>query len=194
MLFHFRNKFPRLDAWWEKYLPYQKRMEVPARTILLKEGERSRHYIFIASGCVRAFFNNNGNDKTVQFFFEQEGLSSFDSFVNNVPSVVTIETIEPSTLYLLPKRYVLQMMQELSQEPDFVDMILKMSAQRQTHYMKEFVSFIRDTAEQRYLNLVKERPHIVRRVPQHYIASYLGVSTVHLSRIKSKLAKGKPHF
>jgi DNA-directed RNA polymerase specialized sigma subunit len=60
--------------------------------------------------------------------------------------------------------------------------------------MNEFVSFIRDTPEQRYQNLLKQRPHIVRRVPQHYIASYLGVSKVHLSRIKSKLAKGKAHF
>jgi DNA-directed RNA polymerase specialized sigma subunit len=60
--------------------------------------------------------------------------------------------------------------------------------------MNEFVSFIRDTPEQRYQKLLKERPHIVRRVPQHYIASYLGISKVHLSRIKSKLAKGKAHF
>ncbi|MEG0852084.1 MAG: Crp/Fnr family transcriptional regulator, partial [Flavobacterium sp.] len=43
----------------------------------------------------------------------------------------------------------------------------------------------------RYLNLIEEKPQIVQRVPQHYIASYLGVSTVHLSRIKSKLAHKK---
>jgi hypothetical protein len=86
------------------------------------------------------------------------------------------------------------LLDELSHEPRFVKMILQMAAQRQTHYIHEFVSFIRDTAEQRYQNLLKERPHIIQRVPQHYIASYLGVSTVHLSRIKHKLAKGKPHF
>jgi DNA-directed RNA polymerase specialized sigma subunit len=60
--------------------------------------------------------------------------------------------------------------------------------------MNEFVSFIRDSPEERYRKLLNERPHIVQRVPQHYIASYLGVSKVHLSRIKSKLAKGKLHF
>ena len=73
-------------------------------------------------------------------------------------------------------------------------LILQMFASRQMHYMNEFVSFIRDTPEQRYQNLLNKRPHIIRRVPQHYIASYLGVSNVHLSRIKSKLAKGKAHF
>jgi CRP-like cAMP-binding protein len=85
-------------------------------------------------------------------------------------------------------------MDDLGRASGFTQMILQLSAQRQVHYMNEFVSFIRDTPEQRYQKLLKERPHIVRRVPQHYIASYLGISKVHLSRIKSKLAKGKAHF
>jgi CRP-like cAMP-binding protein len=169
-------------------------MEVPAKTVLLEEGKKSQHYIFIEKGCVRTFLNKNGDDKTVQFFFENEGLTSFDSFVNNVPSPVTIETIEPSVIYSLNKKYVTQFLDELSQEPGFAKMIMQMAAQRQMHYMNEFVSFIRDTPEQRYQKLLKERPHIVRRIPQHYIASYLGISKVHLSRIKSKLAKGKSHF
>jgi len=194
MIFHFRNQFPQLNAYWDRYLQFQKKIEASAKTILLEEGKISQQYIFIEKGCVRFFFNNNGDDKTVQFFFENEGLTSFDSFVNNVPSLFTIETIEPSIIYLLPKQYVLQLMEELSHEPDFAQMILQMSARRQLHYMNEFVSFIRDTPEQRYQNLLSGRPHIVQRVPQHYIASYLGVSIVHLSRIKSKLAKGKLHF
>jgi CRP-like cAMP-binding protein len=194
MIFHFRQKFPLLNVYWDRYLPFQQRMEIPAKTILLEEGKISQQYIFIEKGCVRLFFNNNGDDKTVQFFFENEGLSSFDSFVNNIPSLFTIETIEPSVIYLLPKKYVIQLMDELSHESNFAQMVLQLSAQRQLHYMNEFVSFIRDTPEQRYQNLLADRPHIIQRVPQHYIASYLGVSTVHLSRIKSKLARGKLHF
>jgi len=194
MIFQFRNKFPQLNIYWDKYLPLQKRMELPAKSILLEEGKISQNYIFVEKGCVRFFFNNNGDDKTVQFFFENEGLTSFDSFINNSPSLFTIETIEPSVIYMLPKQYLMQLMDELSRELDFVQMILHISAQRQMHYMNEFVSFIRDTPEQRYQNLLNNRPHIIQRVPQHYIASYLGVSTVHLSRIKSKLAKGNPHF
>jgi CRP-like cAMP-binding protein len=194
MFFHFKDKFPQLNAYWDKYLQYQKRIEAPAKTVLLQEGKISQHYIFIEKGCVRTFFNNNGDDKTVQFFFENEGLSSLDSFINNVPSSFTIETIEPSIIYLLPKQYVRQLMEELSHEPDFAQLILQMTARRQMHYINEFVSIIRDTPEQRYQLLLSERPHIIQRVPQHYIASYLGVSKVHLSRIKSKLAKGKLHF
>jgi len=194
MLFHFRTQFPQLNHFWNKYLEFQKRLEVPAKTILLEEGKISQSYIFIEKGCVRLLFNIDGGDKTVQFFFENEGLTSFESFVNNTPSLFTIETIEPSVVYLLPKPYVIQLMNELSREADFLQIILQTSGRRQTHYINEFVSFIRDTPEERYQRLLNERPHIVQRVPQHYIASYLGVSTVHLSRIKSKLARGKPHF
>jgi len=194
MFFHFKDKFPQLNPYWDRYLQFQKRVEAPAKTVLLQEGKISQHYIFIEKGCVRTFFNKNGDDKTVQFFFENEGLSSFDSFINNVPSLFTIETIEPSVIYLLPKQHVLRLIDELCLEPDFAQMILQMTARRQMHYINEFVSIIRDSPEQRYLHLLNERPHIIQRVPQHYIASYLGVSKVHLSRIKSKLAKGKLHF
>ncbi|WP_214073771.1 Crp/Fnr family transcriptional regulator [Mucilaginibacter sp. dw_454] len=194
MLFHFRDQFPQLNKHWERYLPYQQRKEVAAKTVLLEEGKVSQRYIFIEKGCVRLFFNNHGDDKTVQFFFENEGLTSIDSFVNNLPSQFTIETIEPSVLLLLPKRYVMQLMDELVHETGFMQIMLRLSAQRQTHYINEFVSSIRNTPEQRYRRLLEEKPQIIQRVAQHYIASYLGVSSVHLSRIKSKLAKGNLHF
>jgi CRP-like cAMP-binding protein len=194
MLFHFRDKFPQLKPYLDKYLEFLKRLEVPAKTVLLEERKVSQNYIYIEKGCVRAFFNNNGEAKTVQFFFENEGLTSFESFINNSPSLLTIETIEPSVVHLLPKKYVTELVKELVNEPEFTQLILQVSAGRQMHYMNEFFSFIRDTPEQRYQNLLNDRPHIIQRVPQHYIASYLGVTTVHLSRIKSKIAKGKLHF
>lgn len=194
MFFHFKSKFPQLGTFWDKYLEFQTRLELPAKSTLLEEGKVSQNYIFIEKGCVRLFFNNNGIDKTVQFFFENEGLSSLESFINNTPSFFTIETIEPSVVYLLPREYVNLLIEELSREPEFPKMMMQMFLMRQTHYVTELVSFIRDSPEQRYKNLLEQRPHIIRRIPQHYIASYLGVTTVHLSRIKSKIAKGKTRF
>ncbi len=172
-------------------MEFQKRIDVPAKTVLLKEGTVSGNYIFLEKGCIRAYINNNGVEKTVQFFFENEGLASLESFLENTPSLLTVETIESSIVYLLPKKFVNKLMADLGSEPGFVNMIIKMMAERQIHYMNEFVSFIRDTPEQRYLNLLHKKPHIIQRVPQHYIASYLGISRVHLSRIKSALTRKK---
>jgi len=191
LLFTFKDRFPNLNPYWEKYIALQKRVEYPARTILLQEGKTAQNYYFIEKGCLRLCFDNNGKDTTVQFFFENEGVASLESFQKNIPSVFTIETIEPSIIQILPKAVFNAMLKELDQNTDFLKAMMEISFERQRHYINEFLSRIRDTALQRYITLIKERPHIVKRVPQHYIASYLGITSVHLSRIKNKQARKK---
>lgn len=191
MLFTFKDRFPSLNAYWEKYTALQQCVKYPARTTLLLEGKKAQNYYFIVQGCLRLWFDNNGRDTTVQFFFENEGVASLESFQKNIPSIFTIETVEPSTLQILPRAVFNEMLQELDQNPVFLKAMMDISFERQRHYMNEFLSRIRDTPLQRYNNLLKERPHIVKRVPQHYIASYLGITPVHLSRIKSSLAGKK---
>jgi len=191
LLFTFKNRFPDLDPYWEKYTALQQRAEYPARTTLLHEGKTAQNYYFIERGCLRLWFDNNGKDTTVQFFFENDGVASLESFQKNIPSAFTIETIEPSVIQILPKAVFNDMLKELDQNPDFLRALMDISFERQRHYMNEFISRLRDTPLQRYTNLIKERPHIIKRVPQHYIASYLGITSVHLSRIKNKLARKK---
>ena len=85
------------------------------------------------------------------------------------------QRIEPSIIQVLPKAVFKGMLDELDQNPAFLKALIEISFERQRHYMKEFLSRIKDTPLQGYTNLIKERPHIVKRVPQHYIASYLGI-------------------
>jgi CRP-like cAMP-binding protein len=187
----FREKFPRLKDHFEQYAGLYTRMEIPARTVLLQEGETSKKVFLVEKGCLRACFNNNGKDVTFQFFFEGDNVSSAESFSKNIPSMFSIEAIEPSIIHVIHKKDYETMMHTLSQEPAFLNELVKILFDRQIHYMKEFLSFIRDTPTNRYLNLVKEKPLIIQRVPQHYIASYLGITSVSLSRIRNKLLKTK---
>jgi CRP-like cAMP-binding protein len=191
LLFTFKNRFPHLNPYWEKYTALQQRVEYPAKTILLREGKIAQNYYFIEKGCLRVWFDNHEKDTTFQFFFENEGVSSLESFSKNIPSAFSIETIEPSIVQILSKAVFNEMLAELDQNAEFQKALMNISFERQRHYMNEFLSRIRDTPQQRYMNLLAERPHIVRRVPQHYIASYLGVTSVHLSRIKNQLARKK---
>jgi len=191
MFDQFRNKFPIDDDKWSDYISCFKRMKVSARTALLKEGDIPKNMFVIEKGCIRVWFNNDGKDVTTQFFFENNMVSSIESFRKGYPSPVTIETIEPCVLWYIHKKDADRIIAEVSELPVLREMIMDAVFERTFDYMKQFFSFIKDTPQQRYLNLVKEKPQVVQRVPQHYIASYLGVSTVHLSRIKSKLAKEK---
>jgi CRP-like cAMP-binding protein len=189
LIFTFKNRFPNLGPFWEKYTAMQERREFPAKTVLLKQGKTARNYYFVEEGCLRVWFDNNGKDTTFQFFFENEGVASLESFQKNIPSIFTIETVEPTVVQVLPKAVFFQMLDELGQDPAFLKALLEISFERQRHYMNEFLSRLRDTPQQRYITLLKERPHIVKRVPQHYIASYLGITGVHLSRIKNQLTQ-----
>lgn len=191
MFNQFRNKFPLTDEKWNEYLGYFNRIEVPAKTTLLEEGEISKKLFIIEKGCIRVWFNHNGKDLTSQFFFENQSVASIESFMKKFPSPVFVETIEPSILWWIHKKDVDTIIEEIKEIPELRDRLINMLFQRTFDYMKHFFSFIKDSPTQRYLSLIEEKPQIVQRVPQHYIASYLGVSTVHLSRIKSKLVQKK---
>ena len=191
MFSQFRNKFPLTDEKWNEYTSYFNHIEVPAKTVLIEEGEISKKLFIIEKGCIRVWFNNNGKDLTSQFFFENQSVASIESFMKQFPSPVVVETIEPSVLWWISKKDVDKILEEIKEIPELRDRLINRLFQRTFDYMKHFFSFIKDSPTQRYLDLIKEKPQIVQRVPQHYIASYLGVSTVHLSRIKSKLVNKK---
>lgn len=186
-----RNQFPPDNDKRDAYAACFKRIEVPAKTILLNEGDVSKKGFYIEKGCIRVWFNHDGKDITSQFFFENDTVASIESFRKGFPSLVNIETIEPCVLWYIRKEDADEIIAEISEIPELRELLIDAVFERTFDYMKYFFSFIKDTPTERYINLIKDRPEIVKRVPQHYIASYLGISSVHLSRIKSKLAREK---
>jgi len=181
----FRKQFPEYASIWDKFAAASHRLEVPARTVLLQEGDVSKKAYWIEKGSLRAWFSNKGKDVTFQFFFENEGVSSIESFRKSIPSPYSLETMEPCVLHWIHKKDFDLIMKEMNEIPALRDQMLNVTFERQLNYMNHFMSFIRDTPRERYLNLIKEKPHIIQRVPQHYIASYLGITSVSLSRIRN---------
>src|ERR1700749_4837720 len=99
MFEQFRDQIPLDDKKRNEYAKHFRRLEVPPKTILLKEGEISKKIFWIEKGCIRVWFNNNGEEVTFQFFFEGSAVSSIESFRKNIASPITIETIEPCILW-----------------------------------------------------------------------------------------------
>ena len=185
----FKDRFPLLKDKWDKHMSYYHRIEVPAGTVLLKEGEFSKKAFLIEKGCLRACFNNEGKDITFQFFFENEVASSGESFRKNIPSPFTIESIEPSVLHWIYKRDLDKILDDISGIPEMRNDMRDNAFERQYDYVRQLVSFIKDSPEQRYRRLLNEKPQIVQRVPQHYIATYLGITAVSLSRIRKRVGR-----
>lgn len=157
--------------------------EIASKTILLKEGEISKYVFFIKKGCLRQWFNKEGKDISFQFFFENQPVASIDSFINGQPSLFTIESIEPSTILSISKDSFDKLYQVY---PEIKDAFQDFIFQRLRNYTQLFLSRIKDTPKERYEELITEHPEILKRVPQHYIASYLGITPISLSRIRNR--------
>lgn len=138
---------------------------------------------FIEKGCLRTWINDNGKEITTQFFFEGDGVSSIESFRTNQPSLYSIESLEPCVLQTISQkdfRNVIENSPELRK--DFEEHLFR----RLFHAQQLFYSHLKNNPQQRYEELIEQHPHIVQRVPQHYIASYLGITSVSLSRIRNR--------
>lgn len=183
------RQFPEFQERFLYYAGKCKRLEAPAKTVLLREGDISRKSFFVEQGCLRVWFSHQGREVTFQFCFEDQGISSIESFAKRIPSMFAIETVESSVVWVFGKSDFDALMEELADDNRVLREAVRVLFERQLHYMREFLSFIRDTPKQRYLHLLRDKPYIVQRVPQHYIASYLGITPVHLSRIRNQLAK-----
>lgn len=171
---------------WDKFNHLFKRHEFPARTVLLREGDISKNLYRIEKGCLRTWFNNDGNDITTQFFFEGDSVSSLESFKMNQPSLFSIEAIEPCILQSISRKDLQFVMDSSpSIKLDIEEHLFK----RLVYCQKLLLSHIKDSPQKRYEEILNQRPDIIMRIPQHYIASYLGITKVHLSRIKSKLIR-----
>lgn len=158
-------------------------LSVPSKTILLEEGKVADRLYLIRKGCLRLFFFNEGKDITFQFFFEGDFVASFDSLYKRTPSLFSLESIEPSEISVIKRDDFFSLIEQC---PDVRQAYEEKLIDRFSAYQQLFLSQIKNTPRQRYEELLKEYPSITHRVAQHYIASYLGITSVSLSRIRNR--------
>lgn len=158
-------------------------LSIPTKTILLEEGKIADRIYLIRKGCLRLFFYNEGKDITFQFFFEGDFVASFDSLYNGTPSLFSLESIEPSEILSIKKE---DFYNRIESNHSLRLLYEEKIIERFSFYQHLFLSRIKNTPQQRYEELLNEYPNIIQRVPQHYIASYLGITPVSLSRIRNR--------
>ena len=177
------KKAVRKTSEWDKFSHYFKRLEVPAKTVLLKEGQVSRTMFFIEEGCLRTWANSDGKEITTQFFFEGDSVSSIESFRTNQPSLYSIESLEPCILQTITQK---EFKETVTDSPELGEEIEKHLFKRLFEAQQFLYSYLKNSPQKRYEELIKQQPEILRRIPQHYIASYLGITSVSLSRIRNR--------
>ena len=152
-------------------------------TTLLKEGQKSNDNYFVLKGCLRKYYMMDGEEKTTAFFTEMEALTPH-CVMSKTPSEYYISCVEDAILLISTS----DMEAEINCKfPKFELMCRILSEERLGKQQIDFDEFKTSSPEQRYLNLLESRPDLIQRVPQHQLASFLGIKPQSLSRLRARI-------
>lgn len=154
-------------------------------TILLKEGQKTKDSYFVLKGCIRTYYDLDSEEKTTGFFTEMEALTP-PCVINKTPSEYYISCIEDSILLISNSDMEVEVN---SKFPKFDTLCRILSEQLLAKQRIDFDEFKTSSPEQRYLNLIQKRPDLIQRVPQHQLASFLGIKPQSLSRLRARLVE-----
>ena len=152
-------------------------------TILLKQGQKSQESYFVIKGCIRVYYIKEGEEKTTAFYTELDALTPH-CVMSQTPSDYYISCNEDSILLVSDT----VMSEEVNRKfPKFEVMCRMFSEELLARQQIDFDDYKTSSPEQRYLNLLQKRPDLIQRVPQHQIASYLGIKPQSLSRLRARI-------
>lgn len=179
------NYMPLQKSDWQQLEKVLERKELPARKFLLKEGETEDFVYFLESGIVRFFYDRDGDDKTFSFIFENDIVCAYDSFLTREPSQYFCETLAPSVLYGISYDNLQKLYREVPSANFFgrvlSEKIFLIKAAREQSLMKE-------TAEEYYRKILREKKHLLKYIPLRHIASFIGITPQALSRIRKRIS------
>jgi len=155
--------------------------------VLLKEGQMSDKNYFVLKGCLRTYYIIDGEEKTTAFYTEMEGISPH-CVIDKKPSEYFISCVEDCILVVSDTKMEAT---GFEQFPKFESLCRIMSEQLLAKNQMQFDDFKTSTPEQRYLNLLKTRPDLLQRAPQHQLASFLGITPQSLSRLRARIVQKK---
>ena len=155
-------------------------------TVLLKEGQISTEVYFVLEGCVRQYYLVEGEEKTNNFFTEEQWVISMNSFSQNSPSNHFLDCCMESSLVVGNREKEESLYKRF---PKFESVSRKVMEKVFAEQQEIMSAYTTDTAEQRYLKLLKTRPDLFQKIPQYQIASYIGIKPESLSRIRKRLLR-----
>ncbi|MDR6940608.1 Crp/Fnr family transcriptional regulator [Mucilaginibacter pocheonensis] len=177
------------DAEWQALLPHLEISTLKKKENFIEPGKICNHIALIVKGSVRLFHVKDGEEITGYFCFENEFTSSYKSFLTRKPSTSYIQTLEDTRFVSLNYNAVQQI---------YGDELIGKKMERfgrliAEHYLicyeDRVTSFITQTPEERYNKLLETGGEVLQRIPQHYIANFLGITPVSLSRIRRRIMR-----
>ena len=153
--------------------------------LVVKAGVVVTKQYYVVQGCLRTYLPDDERDReyTVQFAVEEWWASDFISYYSGVPAVCQVECLEESVLLSIQKSDLTRLYQQV---PALESFFLRKLENAFVAFQKRILSNLKDTAEDRYEDFLKQYPNLDQRVKNYQIASYLGITPESLSRIRKQ--------
>lgn len=187
---HILNKVSLTEQEKEIIQPFFTPKKLRKRQYLIQEGEPCRFFAFVGEGLLRSYnVDDKGHEHMIFFATAGYWITDMYGFTTGGHAIFNVDALEDADLLLLSR----ENFETLTVQVPAMDRYFRMLFQNSL-VTKEFrlVSNHTHTAEEKYLHFVQSHPHLVQRLPQNLIASYLGLSPETLSRIKKNLSTRKP--
>lgn len=185
LIAYFRNIMPLTDEEAQAIADSVCTATYKKGDILLKEGQVATECYFVLNGCVRQYYLIDGEEKTSNFFTENEWIVPIASFIQKQPASYYLECAEDTVLVVGNEQREEEMYSTSRKFETISRMVLEKIIIEQQALQARYVT---DTPEQRYLHLLERNAGLVQRVPLYQLASYIGVKAESLSRIRKRIA------
>jgi CRP-like cAMP-binding protein len=159
----------------------------PKGTFLVREGQVAVDSYFVMEGCIRQYSIVDGEEKTTEFFTEDQWAIALNSFTRKEPATFYWVCNEDTTVSMGNEQ---QAQVLFKQFPRFETISRAVVEAAFAEQQRRLTSYMTDSPEQRYAKLQQTRPTLLQRTPQYQIASYIGVKPESLSRIRKRMTKG----
>ena len=151
--------------------------------ILLSEGNYAKDCYFIIKGCVRTYYNKDGEDRNTDFFFENQTIRPF-SYQTKQPSEYYLACVEDCVICIGNDARNQKLIEQV---PKLSLLISQMNENLLLQKTLELNNFKINSPEERYLGLLENKPELLNRIPMYHLASYLGITAISLSRIRNRI-------
>ena len=158
-----------------------------ARTLYLKTGVVCKHSAFVLRGAIKSYtVDSAGKEHILSFATKDWWISDLYSLISRRPAILNIEAIADSEVLMLSRDNQQMLFEKVPKFERFFRILLENSL---VASQQRLIDNMSSRAEERYLQFIKRYPSIPSCVPQHNIASYLGITPEFLSKIRSRLAR-----
>lgn len=184
---YLKDKFPVTEAEVEMIRQICTVKKLRKRQYLLQEGETWLKNAFVSKGILRSYrVDDKGHEHVFQFCPENWWTGDPQSYFHETPAQLNIDALEDCEVVLMAKQDYQKTLKAIPAFENFSKVLLERSfvaSQTRIH------SLISSTAEEKYIAFTQTYPNVLNRVPQHMIASYLGISAETLSRVRNQVVK-----